>query len=398
MSQDPIETDKNQETADSVQLERSTYEIIRNRLEGYGSELRERLSQLDESRREVFGSITTQLVNTQRITTSNNCVPRDIVPVGDCFIFGYNVHLGLRSETSLQDVFAIHRFDGTEFHSTSLDLLEDARFQEDFRQLYKYYKNTTFSKFQLIGPHLYMVFQVGKSETDVKSFKWVCDGDTFSYLDNRSDHEVVFPPQHEYEWKRTHRDLHRSGLHPHISIEDRIFVETVGGDLTIKIEDNTDDGEGIYSEPVDDVDQTLDDAEIFYATVGNIILLKIKPYREQEFRYIVFNEKTQTAIRLDAVDDACVLLPEDHGLIFSNGYYLQTGEVKTFDSQVSSLMFERRVASPNGEDHLYVFYNRWTGDYVLLSYNMISQQVETPILCNGFSFFEDGQLVNFINR
>ena len=126
------------------------------------------------------------------------------------------------------------------------------------------------------------------------------------------------------KWVRTHRDLHRDGEHPHISIDDRVFVETVGGDLTIKIEDNTEDGSGIYAEPVDDPDQTLDDAEYFYSIVGNIILLKIKPYKEDTYRYLVFNEKTQTARRLDSIADACVFLPEDHGLIFSNGYYLQT--------------------------------------------------------------------------
>ena len=43
------------------------------------------------------------------------------------------------------------------------------------------------------------------------------------------------------------------GRHPHVTIQDLVFVETVGGDLTIKVEDNTEDGLGIYSEPVDDV-------------------------------------------------------------------------------------------------------------------------------------------------
>ena len=38
-----------------------------------------------------------------------------------------------------------------------------------------------------------------------------------------------------------------------------------GGDLTIKIEDNTATGDGIYSEPVEDRNQKLDDAEIQYA-------------------------------------------------------------------------------------------------------------------------------------
>ena len=69
-------------------------------------------------------------------------------------------------------------------------------------------------------------------------------------------------------------------------------METVGGDLTVKVEDNTDDGLGIYREPVEDADQTLDDAEIFYAIVGNLILLKIKPFRYENDclnRQIVYN-------------------------------------------------------------------------------------------------------------
>ena len=114
-------------------------------------------------------------------------------------------------------------------------------------------------------------------------------------------------------------DMHRKGVHPHISIEDRLFVETIGGDLTIKVEDNTNTGKGIYSEPVDDPDQTLDDAEVYYALVGNLIILKIRPYQEQNYRYILFNEKIQRAIRVDALENSCVLLPDDHGLIFCQG-------------------------------------------------------------------------------
>lgn len=381
--------------APDVQLERGTYEIIRNRLATHGADLRRRLDQLNQARREVFGSIETKLIATERITSENNCVPRDMVPVGDRFIFGYNVRIGLKSETNLSDVFAVHQFKNQTFTSDTLELLGDRQFEEDFKQLYKYYKLTAFAKFQVIGPHLYVVFQVGKTAADIKAFKWAIAGDRLQYIDNRSDHEVRYPPQHEFQWTRTHRDLHRSGLHPHISIEDRVFVETVGGDLTIKVEDNTETGEGIYAEPVDNPDQVLDDAEIFYASVGNIILLKIRPYQEKDYRYIVFNQKIQQARRLDAIRDACVLLPEGHGLIFSNGYYLQTGEHKTFESQLQGLLFEKRINSPNGEDYLYVFHNRDTGVYVLLSYNMIEQRVETPIVCQGYSFFEDGHLAFF---
>lgn len=377
------------------QLERSTYEIIRNRLQAHADELRNRMARLNDARREVFGSIETRLIETARITTENNCVPRDMVAIGDRFLFGYNVNIGLKSETNISDVFAVHRFEEQAFHPESLEVLQQDSFLHDFHQLYKYYKTTRFAKFHAIGPHLYLVFKVGKSARDIKAFKFLHANNELKYLDNRSDHEVVYPPQHEFQWTRTHRDLHRSGEHPHISIEDRVFVETVGGDLTVKVEDNTSTGAGIYSEPVDDPDQTLDDAEIFYACVGNIILLKIRPFKEEQFRYLVFNEKIQSVVRLDSIADSCVLLPEDHGLIFANGFYLQTGEWKIFDNDLQDLVFEKRIASPNGEDYLFVFYNPESGDYVLLMYNMIEQRVETPITCNGYSLFEDGHLAFF---
>ena len=381
--------------AQGVQLESGTYEIIRSRLNAHGGDLKARMEQLNHARKQVFGSIDFKLIGSEHITTANNCVPRDVIPVGSLFIFGYNVFIGMRSETALSDVFAIYRWKDGRFEPQDLSLLNNDEFQTDFRNLYKYYKNTVFYKFAIIGPHLFMAFQVGKDFTDLKTFKWLINGDTLSYVDNRSDHEFVLPPQHGFEWRRATRDMHVSGEHPHISIEDRVFVETIGGDLTVKVENNTATGEGIYSEPVDNPDQTLDDAEIFYAILGNIVLLKVRPYQERAFRYIVYNCRTQQAVRVDSIEDSCILLPDDHGIIFPRGYYLQTGAMKLFDGPVDDMVFYKVIPAPNGEDFLYAFYNRVVGLYILLSYNLISQEVETPIFCNGFSLFEDGTMVFF---
>ncbi len=378
-----------------IQLEGGTYEIIRNRLNGHARELQHRLNQLNEARKQVFGAIETKLLNTERISTDHNCVPRDLVAVGTRFIFGYNVHLGLKTETDLADVFSVYEFRDRTFSRQELDLIDDPRFVRDFKEIYRYYRNAVFAKFSRIGPHLFMVFRVGRSVTDIKTFKWAIESDRLVYLDNRSDHEFRYPAQHEFDWRRTTRDQHRHGMHPHVSIDDRVFVETVGGDLTIKIENNTDSGEGIYAEDVENRDQTLDDAEIYYAIVGNLILLKIRPYQEQDFRYIVYSDKIQKARRLDSIAHACVLLPDDHGIIFSNGYYLQSGECKIFESDLTDMLFERRLAAPNGEDFLYVFYNRESGEHVLLRYNLIEQNVETPLRCNGAAIFPAGELVCF---
>ena len=380
-------------------LEGGAYEIIRGRLEKHGADLRERLGKLNTDRQAVFGAIEPQLVATERVTTKNNCIARDVVAIGaGRFLFGYNVQMGLKSTTEVGDVFSAYSYkpEDHSFHPIELDEIAGdgaGDFVTDFQYLYKFYKETIFVKFMVIGPNLYMGFRIGKGVDDLKAFKFVINGDgTLTYLGNRFDHEYVFPPQQEFEWIRAHRDMHRDGEHPHVSIEDRLFVETLGGDLTVKVEDNTTSGHGIYAEPVENADQTLDDAEIFYASVGSLIVLKIKPYQEKEFRILVFNGKTQKVQRIDSIDHSCVLLPDDHGIIFSNGYHLQTGETKIFESDLTNMFFDRRIASSNGEDFLYIFYNRLSGDYILMPYNLIEQKVDTPIICNGYSLFENGEL------
>lgn len=172
-------------------------------------------------------------------------------------------------------------------------------------------------------------------------------------------------------------------------------METIGGDLTIKVEDNTATGEGIYSEPVEDKFQKVDDAEIAFAEQGHLILLKVRPYKEATARYFIFNEKLQTAERVDSIGQSCALLPEEHGLIFPDGYYLATGELKRFETGEAPMTLERVLHSANGEDSLYVFFKGETGQYALLPYRLIAQKVEERITCNGFSLFSNGHLVVF---
>lgn len=381
------------------QLEGGAYEVIRNRLNLHADDLRDRLGKLNKDRQAVFGAIESKLVSTERVTTSHNCTPRDMVSIGENrFIFGYNVQLGLKTTTELADVFSVYQYQPEDhtFVPSELNIDGGDRFAEDFAYLYRYYRETIFVKFMVIGVHLYVAFRTGRAIEDIKAFKFQMPGNgRLTYLGNRFDHEYQFPPQQEFEWTRAHRDMHRGGDHPHVSIDDRVFVETIGGDLTVKIEDNTESGEGIFSEPVSEVDQTLDDAEILYSIVGSLILIKIRPYQESDFRYLVFNEKTKAVHRIDSIEDSCVLLPDDHGIVFSNGYLLQTGEIKLFESGLTDMRFERRIESSNGEDTLFVFYNRASGTYTLLAYNLIAQSVETPIICHGYCVFPDGELFYF---
>ncbi len=378
----------------SQQLDGGTYEIIQGRLQKQKQQLQEQLHKLNDARKHVFGTIETKLIANDRINTENNCIARDIVSLGNISIFGYNVHFGLRTDIKLSDVFSIYEFKDNHFQTLSLDPLNDSIFIDDFTNLYKYYRNTIFSKFAIIGNYLHMVFQLSESNTDIKTFKWLIKGNVLEYVDNRSEHEYQFPNQHEFQWQEVTRDMHRYGSHPHISILDKIFVETVGGDLTIKIEDNTDSGKGIFDEPVLHIDQTLDDGQFKFADLGNLVALEVKPFQEDP-RYFVYNHKLQEVQKINSIKDTAVQLPGDHGLIFPNGYYLQTGEYKLFENDAVDVRFQKKIASPNGEDFLYIFYATIRGLYILMSYNIIEQEVKTPIICNGFTVLKNGELCYF---
>ncbi|MDF2187408.1 DNA repair ATPase [Paraflavitalea sp. CAU 1676] len=375
-------------------LDSGTYEIIRNRLNDQRLDLAQRLAKLNTARKEIFNSSGFQLIANQRITTENNGVARGIMAFGDLTIFAYNVHFGLREDIKLSDVFSIYKFTGNHFESQPLTLIEDANFVTDFTNLYRYYRDSIFARFTKTENHLFMIFQTSKNPDDRKAFKWLIKNDRLIYIDDRSVHEVRKSPQHDFQWIKTDLSHRRLGLHPHISVLNKVFIEALHGDITFKIENNTDTGKGIYAEPVLNKDQQLDDAEYHYADLGNLIPIKIKPYQET-FRSYIFNVRTKQVIPIPNLLDAGILLPDNQGVIFPNGYYLQNGEYKIFESDITELEFVRSIASPNGEDFLYIFYQKTTNTYVLMSYNMIAQQVETPIICNGFTVFNDGTLVYF---
>jgi len=394
-------TPENPEAQGQQALEGGAYDIIRQRLLEQGRVLRERMERLDTRRREVFGSVEFGLLNTHRIATEHNCVPRDMIQLGQGkFLFGFNVRFGLKQEYELQDVFAAYEYDesASTFRETGLDMLRDSNFEDEFKRLYKIFDDTVFAKFSLIGSDLFMVFRTGKRVDDVHVFKWEYNEGVLRFLSARADSEYnerAFPAAYNFTWRHPARDAFRSGDHPHVSIDNKVFVECVGGDLTIKVEDNTRSGEGIHAESVENPNQKVDDAQFEYAVQGSLVLLKVLPYQEKQWRHFIYNSKLQEVHRVDSLGQACVLLPEEHGVVFPDGYYLQTGELKRFESDEGEMVLERIVSSPNGEDTLYVFFNRMEGLYALMPYRLIQQEVPERICCGGFSVFLDGQMMFF---
>ncbi len=391
--------------ASGQDIQGSNYDIIQERLLDQAAELRDRADDLNDKRREVFGGTELDVVGQETIRTDNNCVPQDIVNIGGHLLFGYNVYIGMKSETSVDDVFSLHQFhndEGEDFEIEPLaednsdHFLDDSDFLSDFGDLYTYFDDVRLRQLRKLETRLLAIFQTGESLEDIRVLRWGIDAaGHVDYLDNAGERDFDSPDTHDFEWQTTGRADHVRGKHPHVSIENEVFVETVDEDLTIKIEDNTEDGKGIYSEPVDDAHQSLGDAEIEYYRIDNLILLKMLPYREDEWRYFVFNTLTEQVERLDAIGQSCVTLPEDHGVIFPGGYVLSDGQSKRFDIDPEGMRFQEKIRSANGEDVLFVFYRPQDGHYLLFSYNVIRKEVANPITCHGYSIFRDGTMLVF---
>jgi hypothetical protein len=398
---DAVTSDQNQELERAV-AEGGAYEIIRKRLLEQAEQLGEKAASLNQARLETFGATALEIIGRVRVHTENNCIARDISLLDESLLFGYNVFIGLKKETQVSDVFGLYRLlkseQGYEIEARSLEgtFLDDADFVRDFHELYTYYKDTRLAKLLVANQHLYATFQIGGQASDIKVFRWAIGNDgNVRYIDNRGERDLPAPPRYDFDWRVCGREHFVQGRHPHISIEDEVFVDNLNGALTFKIENNTEAGLGIFEESVEDDNQSLADAGVHYARLGSLIVVKVLPYREEQWRHFVFDTKGKRVTRIDAIGEACIQLPEDHGLIFPGGYYLESGEHKSFDENVRGMKFERVVKSPNGEDVLYRFYEPVSGRIAIYIYNLIRKDLQSPLLGHGFARFGDGTAMLF---
>ncbi len=396
-------TDPQATAVDQAVASGGSYEVLAKRLDAQGQALEALVRHLNEERLEEFGRSQMEVIGRMRVRTENNCLGRDIAQVGEYLLFGYNVFMGLKQETRIDDVFALYRLHEGEqgYEVTPVDwkdsFLGIQSFVQDFQELYAYYKNTKLMQLAVRDGKLLASFQIGERLSDVRVFRWSVspDGQQIRYIDNRGERDIELPAPYDFEWQRAGREQLVQGRFSHLNILDKVFVETLGGTLTIKVENNTNDGLGIHSEPVQEANQSLDDAVFEYAAVGSLILLKILPYREDQWRYLIYNTLSRQVLRMDAIGAACIQLPQDHGIIFPGGYYLQNGEHRSFEQNMQGMRYRRSIRSPNGEDVLYVFYEPESGRMALFKYNMIERALQPPIVGHGYARMEDGRIVIF---
>lgn len=395
-------------TGTGTRIDAGAYEVLRDRLAAQGGELGLRTEALNSRRVEAFGSTELRLTGTGQVRTPHASVPRDIVAVGDAFLFGHAVDTdtdtatatGRGPEIAVSDVFVLHDRALDPLPEDAVPgLLDDPAFVRELDALFRYYRGARLLRLRHLGGKLLAVFRTGEKAGDIRVLRWALRTDgTARFLDARGDRDHVFPPSHDVEWTVATRDDHVLGRHPHIRVGgEEAYVSTVGGALTIKSVDDTETAEGIYSEPVAEPLQSLADADVAYARVGALLLLRVRPYKEDAWRHLVLNTLTGTVARLDGIGRSCRRLPEDQGVVFPGGYYLAaTDTARTFEvgtGAAGDLEFERAVRSPNGEDVLYVFQDRTEGRTLLLPYNVIRKEAATPLTGAGYAVFDDGTLL-----
>ncbi|AXE78849.1 DNA repair ATPase [Streptomyces atratus] len=399
-----METDTTTAPPTGGPVDAGTYDVLRRRLTARAADLASRAEALNARRTEEFGSTELRLTGTEQIRTEQPSVPRDLVAVGGRLLFGFERGPGAAEPAGVGDVLVLRGPALEEAPHGAGGLLEDEAFVREFTDLHRYYRDARLLRLRRVDGRLLAVFRTGESADGIRVLRWALapDGSPGAFLDARGDRDHVFPPSHDFTWTVAGREAHVLGRHPHIAVGGDgdgtgavLFVDTLGGTLTVKTVNDTDTPEGIYEEPVTEPLQSLADADVEHAVIGPLVLLRVRPYNEESWRYLVFNTLLGTVLRLDLIGPACHRLPEDQGIIFPGGYYLTTGTAKTFDiaEPLTEPVFEGAVRSPNGEDVLYVFRSPDDGRSLLLPYNLIRQEVATPLQGRGHALLDDGTLV-----
>ncbi|MEO6600259.1 MAG: DNA repair ATPase, partial [Polyangiaceae bacterium] len=164
-------------------LEGGSYDVIRRRLLERATELGKRCEALNAARQKLFGGREFALLATDRVRTENNCFPRDVVSVAGHLLFGFQVFIGLKSETKPSDALSAYHFQrsgevldlsGAAFDGP-LAFLANPDFTREFTDAFRYYKEARLLQLRRTDSRLLIVTQIGASVRDVKVFRFAID-------------------------------------------------------------------------------------------------------------------------------------------------------------------------------------------------------------------------------
>ena len=165
---------------------RTAGDLVRKREQT--AELAAKAESLNEKRKKVFGGSELALIANERVRTEHNCIARDVISVAGHLLFGFQVFMGLKTETSVGDVFAFYKFnklaaassaDGSEewdlgqlpFEGPGAFLADEA-FGKELRDTFKYAKEGRLLRLKRTDTRLLAVVLTGATIQDAKGLRW----------------------------------------------------------------------------------------------------------------------------------------------------------------------------------------------------------------------------------
>lgn len=378
--------------------EGGSYDLLRRRLRTTVRDTVDAADAIDTIRTEAFGTAPLRLVASDRLQTDLACRPRDMVRVGELLLLGYQASPDL-AQIVPEHVFALYQrgADGdlTPIVDDARNFLLDPAFREEFDKLHRFYGKARFADLRRTQHQLLAAFRIGERVDDVAVLRWnvTADGGVV-FVDARGDRDYTWPDAHGLRWVQSTREDQRAGAHPTISVLDEVFVGFRGGRLQLRVEDGSPGGRVELDEDVAVPGQSLADVGVAYAEIGEELAISVDLYSEST-RYYLFGRRTRSGTRVDALGAASRVLPGGDGVVFPGGYHLATTGTRVFDVPADGMVFEEVIHSPNGEDLLYVFHHRETGEYLLAPYNLVRREISQLIPCHGFATMADGRMVLF---
>jgi hypothetical protein len=388
----------------------STYQLLRDRLQAVAGRLQAAANQVNTTRAELFASVPLALVEQDRLRTEQPSQPRDVVSVGDLLLFGFNISGALGRVRTVRDAFALYRVQAAASGDWSFTevpgedpawFLADPGFTRDIGELFTYYADAKLQQLQVTDGRLLMVFSVGTGDDDVRVLRWQLspDGAPPTYIDAYGDHDRTGVAAFDFQWREAGRELIVEGRWRHYVVENTLYVGIEQQRVEFRIDDAVAGGRTVHAEPLAEA-QTIDELRVGYAALGDLLLIRLHPYREAAERFYIYNRLTRSVHRTDAVGRNCHQLPEGQGVVFPGGYHLQNGETKVFTvpsdngaGNAGLFGFHAAHKSPNGEDILYVYHQPVAGEYLLCAYNVVSRTMATPVTADGYALFDDGLVV-----
>ncbi|MEO3972638.1 DNA repair ATPase [Streptomyces sp. CAU 1734] len=379
-------------------MDADAHDVLRDRLHRRAAELGRRAEALNTARAGAFGSGELALAGSGHLGAAVPGLPRGLAAVGGLLLLGRDLPDGLTPGTEPGEIFSLHRPGaGADPEPLPEDavpgLLDDPSFRTEFASLCRYFQGARLGRLRATETRVLAVFHTG--EKDIRVLRWeITPAGAVRFMDARGERDDVLPPPYDVVWTGTTRDDHPAGPRPRVRLDGgTVHAATTGGFLVLTVGEDPESAAEIHREPVEDPLQALADAEMAYARVGPLLLLRVRPYREDTVRHLVVNTLTGSAVRLDRIGQSCRALPDEQGIVFPGGSLLADGTVRVFDTEpVDGLVYERVLRSPGGDEILFAFRSPAGSRTLLLPYSTIRKEIAAPLFCRGYALFPDGAL------